>query len=313
MTTHHKGVVLMTFGSAQNAAEVPAYMRSVHRGHPPDPELVAEFQRRYEIVGWSPLVRITVEQAAALEQLLAERYGEGTFTVRAGMLHSSPTITDAVQELAAAGVEDILGIVLAPQYSPIIMGGYDRALAAAVAERAPGVPFSVAGPWHTVPHFVDDLAARVTEALRSFPDPDQVEILFTTHSLPRPVIDRDPEYLRQIRETIDLVVARAGLGADRWQFAYQSAGHTPEEWLTPDLKDLLPGLRERGRSDVLVVPVQFLADHLEILFDIDVAAKEEAEEAGLRFNRIELANTRPAFIEALADVVAREEASVTAR
>ncbi|MGH7921272.1 MAG: ferrochelatase [Candidatus Dormibacteraceae bacterium] len=310
MTGRH-GIVLMTFGSAENAAQVPRYLRSVRHGGTPDPELVAEFQRRYEIVGWSPLVRITLEQAAALERVLAERHGEGANLVRAGMLHSSPTIADAVSDLAAQGVDRILGIVLAPQYSALIMGGYDRALAAAVHELDRGVAWSVAGPWHRLPSFVDDLAERVTDALATFADPRQVEVLFTTHSLPRPVVERDPAYLAQIRETIDLVVARAGLRADQWQFAYQSAGHTPEEWLTPDLKDLLPAIRDRGLTDVLVVPVQFLADHLEILFDIDVAARQEAEEAGLRFSRIELANTRPAFIEALADVVDREVVGTT--
>ena len=137
-------------------------------------------------------------------------------------------------------------------------------------------------------------------------------IIFTAHSLPRPVVDRDRGYIDQLTETIDLVAERAGLARDRWQFAYQSAGHTPEEWLKPDLKDLLPGLREAGHDDVLVVPVQFLADHLEILYDIDVAAREEAEDAGLRFHRIDLPNTSPVFIRALAEVVEREEELVSA-
>ena len=123
------------------------------------------------------------------------------------------------------------------------------------------------------------------------------------------MVDRDPGYLDQIAETIDAVVERTGLERGRWQFAYQSAGHSPEEWLKPDLKDLLPGLRDDGHKAVLVVPVQFLADHLEILYDIDIAAREEAEEAGLAFNRIELMNTAP-FIRALADVALDQERSV---
>ena len=124
------------------------------------------------------------------------------------------------------------------------------------------------------------------------------------------MVDRDPGYLDQIAETIDAVVERTGLERGRWQFAYQSAGHSPEEWLKPDLKDLLPGLRDDGHKAVLVVPVQFLADHLEILYDIDIAAREEAEEAGLAFNRIELMNTAPTFIRALADVALDQERSV---
>ena len=307
MTPTH-GIVLMTFGSAQTAGEVPAYMRSVRHGGEPDPGVVAEFQRRYQVVGWSPLVRITQEQATGVERLLAERHGEGVYGVRAGMLHSAPTIDAAVRELSENGAQDYLGIVLAPQYSPLIMGGYDRALEAAVARHAEGAEWAVAEPWHRVPAFIDDLSDRLAAALGKLPDPDRTEVLFTTHSLPKTVLDRDPAYLEQIHETIALVVERAGLPPERWQFAYQSAGHTPEPWLTPDLKDLLRPLRERGRTAVLVVPVQFLADHLEILYDLDVAAREEAEEAGIAYHRVELPNTRPTFLAALADVVDRERA-----
>ncbi|HSR22131.1 MAG TPA: ferrochelatase [Candidatus Eisenbacteria bacterium] len=306
------GVLLMTFGSAQTADEVPAYLRSVRGGGDPDPAVVAEFQRRYELVGWSPLVRITLEQGEALQRALDESHGPGRFAVAVGMLHSDPRIDEAVRSLARAGAGRLIGIVLSPQYSPIIMGGYDRALAAAAGRELPGVEIRVAGPWHTAPSFVDELAGRVRQALERFPEPDRVPIIFTAHSLPRAVVDRDLDYIDQLVETIELVAARAGLAPERWQFAYQSAGHTPEEWLKPDLKDLLPGLRDAGHEDVLVVPVQFLADHLEILYDIDVAAREEAEEAGLRFHRIDLPNTSPVFIRALAEVVEREEGAVSA-
>src|SRR5206468_7938951 len=142
------------------------------------------------------------------------------------------------------------------------------------------------------------------EALDRLP-PDvrqRVPVLLTSHSLPKRVVDREPEYLDQLRETVDAIVERVGLAADRWQFAYQSAGHTPEEWLKPDMKDLMPGLRAAGHRRVLMVPVQFLADHLEILYDIDVAARQEAEAAGLEFHRIESLNCSPLFIEALAEI-----------
>ena len=295
----------MTFGSAQNVEEVPTYLRSV-RGGDPDPAVVAEFQRRYEIIGWSPLVRITREQGDALQRLL-DAQGTGRYVVAVGMLHSEPRIDEAVTALAERGVERVIGIVLSPQYSPIIMGRYDRALAAACDLHLPGAPVRVAGPWHTVPSFVDELAGRVTQALARLPNPSQVPLIFTAHSLPKAVVDRDRGYIDQLMETIDAVAERAGLAGERWQFAYQSAGHTPEEWLKPDLKDLLPGIRDAGYDDVLVVPVQFLADHLEILYDIDVAARREAEDAGLRFHRIDLPNVSPKFIEALAQIVHREE------
>lgn len=299
------GVLLMTFGSAQTADEVPAYLRSVRHGGDPDPVVVAEFKRRYQLVGWSPLVKITQEQGEALQRLLDE--GGGRYVVAVGMLHSEPTVAEGVRALAERGARSLIGIVLSPQYSSIIMGGYNRALTAACDLHLPGVEVRVAGPWHNTPSFVEELAGRVAEALARLSDSDRVPIIFTAHSLPKPVVDRDRGYIDQLMETIALVAERAGLRRDRWQFAYQSAGHTPEEWLKPDLKDLLPGIRDAGHDAVLVVPVQFLADHLEILYDIDVAARAEAEEAGLRFYRIELPNTSPMFIRALAEVVRREE------
>ena len=301
------GVLLMTYGSAANAEAVPAYLRSVRGGRDPDPELVAEFQRRYRLIGWSPLVRITGEQGAALQRLLDTDHGAGRYRVEVGMLHSEPGIEEAVARLAVAGVDRLVGIVLSPQWSPVIMGGYRRALDAAAWRLGPEAELVLAGPWHRTPAFLDALAEKVTEALDRL-DPE-VPVLFTAHSLPRAVVDRDPGYLGQVAETIDALVERTGLPRDRWQFAYQSAGHSPEEWLKPDLKDLLPGLRDAGHRSVLVVPVQFLADHLEILYDIDIAAREEATEAGLAFHRIELLNTSPRFIRALADVALDRERS----
>jgi len=302
-------VLLMTYGSAVTADDVPAYLRSVYRGRDPDPELVAEFQRRYRLVGRSPLVDITEAQAAALQDLLDAEHGAGRYLVAVGMLHSRPWIRDGVARLAEAGVRRLVGIVLAPQYSPIIMGGYGRAVDAAAGALGTGAVVTVAGPWHDTPAFLDALATRVREALDRLraAGEDDVPVILTAHSLPKSVVDRDTAYLDQLAETVDAVVRRAGLDPGRAWFAYQSAGHTPEEWLKPDLKDLLPGIRAAGHRAVLVVPVQFLADHLEILYDIDVAAREEAEEAGLSFHRIELPNTSLAFIRALADVVRREE------
>ena len=305
------GVLLMTYGSAVTADDVPAYLRSVYRGKDPDPELVAEFQRRYRLVGRSPLIERTREQGAALADLLAAEHRQGGYLVEVGMLHSRPGIDEAVARLADAGVRRVVGIVLAPQFSALIMGGYGRALDAAAARLAPDALVTVAGPWHRTPAFLDCLANRVEEArdrLAAAGEPD-APVIFTAHSLPKPVVERDTAYLDQLAETCEELAARAGLDRDRWQFAYQSAGHTPEEWLKPDLKDLLPGLRADGHRAVLVVPVQFLADHLEILYDIDVAAREEAEEAGIAFHRIELPNADPLLARALADVVAREQAA----
>ncbi len=306
------GVLLMTFGSAVTSAEVPAYLRSVRGGREPSSELISEFARRFDVIGRSPLIDITLEQAAALERRLTEHDGVDSAVVAAGMLHSEPSIATSLRGLIERGAMRVVAIVLAPQYSPLILTGYARALDAAVAEVAPLTPVRLAGAWHTMPSWIASLAERVHAALDGFDPGARVAVVFTAHSLPRPVVERDPDYMVQVHETIAAVVASAGLAADRWQFAFQSAGHTPEEWLTPDLVDVLPGIQRSGATDVLVVPVQFLTDHLEILYDIDVAAAEQARSAGLRFHRIAMPNAGSRLIDALAEVVHRELVTVQA-
>ncbi len=203
-------------------------------------------------------------------------------------------------------------IALAPQYSPIILAGYERTVAAWRAAH-PDIDVHIAGAWHLMPEWIAALAERVEEALAAL-DPavrSTIPIIFTAHSLPRPVVDRDPGYITQLRDTATAIAARLDLDNERWSFAYQSAGHTPEEWLTPDVKDLFPGFRDQGVTEILIVPLQFLADHLEILYDIDIAAGEEANEAGITMHRIALPNTQPMFIRALAAVVEREREGAT--
>ncbi len=305
------GVLLMTFGSAVTSADVPAYLRSVRGGRDASPELVAEFRRRFDVIGRSPLIDITLAQAARLESLLRERHPDVAFLVEAGMLHSAPNVPEALAALHQRGAAQVVAVVLAPQYSPLILSGYERALAAHAPERAPEVPVRVAGAWHLTPSWIASLSERVRAALdRDGGGSDHLGVVFTAHSLPRAVVERDPGYMAQIDATIAAVVDGAGIRDGEWTFAYQSAGHTPEEWLTPDLVDVLPHLRAAGKTDVLVVPVQFVADHLEILYDIDVAAAAQARAAGMRFHRIDMPNTAPLFVAALAEVVERELAAV---
>ncbi|HEX2325706.1 MAG TPA: ferrochelatase [Chloroflexota bacterium] len=301
------GLLLMTYGSPATLEDVPAYLASTRGGRPAPDDLVAEFRRRYALIGGSPLLRITREQAAATAARLNQAAPPGTrFVATVGMRHAPPLIADSLRDLTAQGAQRIGAVILSPQYSPYIMGGYHRAVDAAL-EAIPGVEVRVSTAWHLHPLFLDALAGRVQEALARFPagERERVPVILTAHSLPRPVVDREPNYVEQLQETVRAVVDRCALSPRRWQFAYQSAGHTPEEWLKPDLKDVLPGLRATGHRDVLVVPVQFLADHLEILYDIDVAAGQEAREAGLRLHRIESLNTMPLFVDCLA-AVARE-------
>ncbi|MFN2581710.1 MAG: ferrochelatase [Candidatus Dormibacteria bacterium] len=300
------GVLLMTFGSAVTADDVPAYLSSVRGGRAVADELVAEFQTRYRRIGRSPLIEITLEQAAALQGLLDVEDGARCYLVRAGMLHSEPRIARVIDELVAGGAAHIIAVVLSPQFSPIILAGYERALTAA-REAHPDVGIVRAGAWHMEPEWIESLATRVQEALATLPA--ETPLIFTAHSLPKAVVDRDPAYIEQLRDTARAVALQLGLAAGLWQFAYQSAGHTPEPWLTPDVKDLLPEMRERGVRTVLVVPVQFLTDHLELLYDIDIAAVDEAREHGIEMRRIAMPNAAPDLIRALAAVVHREAAA----
>jgi ferrochelatase len=175
------------------------------------------------------------------------------------------------------------------------MGGYVRALESAAAEL--GVGWSIAEAWHRTAELIGALAELVREA--ATPD---AAVIFTAHSLPRRVFEAEPEYVSQLRETAELIAPRVPLSPDGWRWAYQSAGHTQEEWLRPDLKELFPEIAASGRREVLIVPVQFLSDHLEVLYDLDIAAADEARAVGLRYRRIAMPNTRPAFIRALAAV-----------
>ena len=293
------GVVLMTYGAPSGDADVPRYLSAVRGGRAAEDALVAEMRRRYARIGGSPLIRITMEQAAALEREFGWRY-----VVAAGMRFSPPSIADAVREVVQRGAERIVGVCMSPQWSPLLMGGYRHELDAAA--RALRVTATMAGAWHREPAFIAQVAEKVRDALAVR---DSVVIL-TAHSLPKRVFESEPDYIAQLKETGELVAKAAGLRDGRWHWAYQSAGHTQEEWLRPDLVDLFPGIAAAGERDVLVVPVQFLADHLEVLYDLDVAAGEQAHDAGLVFRRIEMPNVSPAFIRALADVVRATERSL---
>jgi ferrochelatase len=283
------GVILMTYGAPAGDEDVGAYLARV-RGRAPAPELVTEMRRRYQVIGGSPLIEITRAQAEALGRAL----GPG-FRVRAGMRFSEPAIGDEVRALVADGATRVLGVPMSPQWSDRLMAGYERALA-----ESSSVPFALARSWWSAPAFVASISTAIHEALAKL-QPESPALVLTAHSLPRRVFEAEPGYIDDLRATARLVAEEAGLG--RWSFAYQSAGHTAEEWLRPDLVDLFPSFAAEGAADVLVVPVQFLADHLEVLYDLDVAAAAQARAAGLRYHRIPMPNTRRDFIDALAAIV----------
>jgi ferrochelatase len=257
-------------------------------------------------------VAITQKQANALERSLNDGASRGAWRVAAGMRFSEPTIGRVIGDLAADGVEEIIGLIISPQYSPILMSGYAQQVEEAAV--AAGVRFHMVGAWHRDTVFIRSLARRIHEGLAEMPgDAGQsAPVLLTAHSLPQRVYEREPDYVDQLKETARLVAEAVGLPDDRWHFAYQSAGHTPEEWLKPDMLDVLPILAEQGHRHVLLCPVQFVADHLETLYDIDIGGKEQADESGFEyFARVPAPNDAADFIEALGHVV-RSAAKVRA-
>jgi ferrochelatase len=291
------GVVLMTYGSPRDLDDVGAYITRVRGGREPDAALLSEFRRRYSVIGMSPLIEITQAQAAGLEQVLG-----ADFRVAAGMRFSEPSIALAVQDVSARGADQLIGLILSPQYSPLLMSGYVTAL----REAADGLPVRCVEAWHLNPAFIDVMASRIRRALAAYAG-EPVPVLLTAHSLPKRVVDREPGYVEQLHDTARAIAAAAELADEQWSFVYQSAGHTPEEWLKPDMLDVLPQLAAAGHRDVVVAPVQFLADHLETLYDVDVAGREQALAAGFEtFARVPAPNAEPDFIATLASVVRGE-------
>jgi len=297
------GVLLMTYGSpAADLHDLPQYLAAVRGGREPSDELVTEFRRRYELIGGSPLIPFTREQAAAVQERLRADGADAVATV--GMRFSAPSIADGLRALTVAGADRVTAIIMSPQQSDLLMGGYRRAIEAAANDLGSAVPaIDIPGPWFREPGFVRAVAERITASLADLAA--DVPVLLTAHSLPRRVAETEPGYVDELRETAELVAAEAGLADDRWQFCWQSAGHEPGAWMTPDFDDRLPDLGRAGHRGVLVAPIQFLADHLEILYDVDIAARQQAEAAGLAFARIESLNVSPTFISALARIALR--------
>jgi ferrochelatase len=276
----------MAYGSPERLEDVPAYYADIRGGRPVRPELLADLVTRYGALGIedeSPLNAITEETRAALERDL----GVPVFT---GMKHWHPRIADAVARALEAGATTIVGLVLAPHYSRLSIGDYREQVERALAGRAELV---FVESWHDDPGFVDFLADRVGGTDR--------HVVFTAHSLPARILDEGDPYQDQLLETARLVAERAGVSD--WSFSYQSESETGEPWLQPDILDHLEDLHGRGVRRVLLCPIGFVSDHLEIRWDLDTEAVEKARALGLELERIEMPNADPRFVWVLAALV----------
>ena len=283
----------MAYGSPSAIEDIPAYLADIREGKPVSDHAVEELVERYRRIGGrSPLDELTEAQRSGLEATLG-------IPVHVGMKHWRPRIAEAVDAALAGGAERIVGLVLAPHYSRLSIAGYQQRLMDALAGRAELV---FVESWHDHEPFLDVLADRVRAT--------DGHVVFTAHSLPERVLrDGDP-YRDQLLETSRLIAERADLRS--WSFAFQSASATGEPWLGPDILEELDRLHAEGVRKVLVCPVGFVSDHLEILWDLDVEARERAAELGLELERIRSLNDDPAFIDALAELV-RERVSVPSK
>ena len=289
----------MAYGSPATADDIRPYFEDIRSGRPVSDEAVAELAGRYRRIGGrSPLDEVTEAQRAALERELG-------IPVFVGMKHWRPRIAEAVERALESGATRVVGVVLAPHYSRMSVGEYRERLEAALEGR--DAELVLVESWHDDPAFVDVVAERVrgTDAW----------VVFTAHSLPERILASGDPYRDQLLETSGLVAERAGLG-ERWSFAFQSASATGEPWLGPDILEEIERLAGEGENKVLVAPVGFVADHLEILWDLDIEARDKAHELGLQCERTDSLNDDPRFVSALAGIVERarkKQPAVTGR
>ena len=294
------GVLVMAYGGPDNLDEVEPYLLDVRGYRPTAPAIVNEVRERYrEIGGRSPILERTQAQAQALEAAL-NIDGSAEFKTFTGMRHWRPYIKDSLAAMAQQGVTRAVTLAMAPHYSRLSIGAYDKKVdEAAVA----AIEIARIERWGLLPGYLDALAERVRAALERFPAGarDEVPILFTAHSLPRRILDWHDPYPDELQATTAALMER--LGRHPHQFAFQSAAMTPDPWLGPDAGECIASLARNGHKDVLIAPVGFVCEHVEILYDVDVVFRRQAEALGVHLERIEMLNTAPAMIAGLAGLV----------
>jgi protoporphyrin/coproporphyrin ferrochelatase len=290
-------VLLMAYGSPNSLDEVGEYLQQVRGGKMPTTEEVERLKERYrQVGGQTPLLRITLAQAKALQEKL--RSQRLNLSVHVGMKHWHPFIEDVVEKIAADDISGIVGLALAPHYSKLSIGGYANAVRRGLAKSKRTVPFTMVESWHKQQSLISALTRRVRDGLEKFDEPAGAIVLFTAHSLPKRFVEEDDPYRSQLQETSQLVASNAGV--ELWDFAFQSAGQPVDAWLGPSIKEKIAELTGRGFRELLVCPVGFVSDHLEILYDLDIEAKAYASSQGIRLERTASLNDDPEFIDAIA-------------
>jgi ferrochelatase len=295
------GVLVMAHGTPRTLDELPGFYTEIRRGRPPSADQLTDLEARYRAIGGpSPLNAVTASQAAGIGRVLEEAE-PGRFVVRHGSRFAEPRIEDAAEELAEVGASEVVGIVLAPHSSRASVGEYARRARDAAA--AHGLRLEMVDHWYEVPGFAALVAGRVADAVGTLPVAARSDatVLFTAHSVPTALVDAGDDYPEQVATSARAVAEEAGL--QRFAVAWQSAGRTEQQWLGPDVRDVIAAEGSRRVPGVVVCPIGFVSDHLEVLYDVDVEARAAADSAGMAFARTRSFNDDPEFCALLATVV----------
>ena len=297
-----RAVLMLAYGSPDALDDMEAYLNDIRGGRPMSEEFVAEFRGRYaQIGGRSPLNERTVEQAKATEAVLRARGHD--LPVYVGMRHWTPWIKDVVAQMHADGVEEVVAIVMAPHYSKMSIGRYWEKVGEARQAAGSSIRFAFVDSWCWQPKLLKVQEAFVRAGLEKFSGEarKKVKVVFSAHSLPARLLKVGDPYDDELKGNAKTLAKR--LGDVDWTFSYQSVAHTGEPWLGPQIEDVIVDLAGEGYRNVLVAPIGFVCDHVEILYDIDIGVQKIAKKQGVRVERIESMNSNPVFVEAVADAV----------
>lgn len=297
----------MAYGGPNNLAEIPGYLADIRSGRVTTTAVLEEITHNYsQIGGKSPLLAFTQAQAQAIASYLNPQQ----FRVYLGMRHWSPWIEESIGQMLADGITHAVSLVLAPHYSQMSIAKYQEKIRAGLEMYRGQIAFAHIDSYHDVPGLIEPLAERLRAGLGQWPEAERqdVHVVFSAHSLPTRILKSGDPYDSQLRETAQLVATAVGLPPQQWSWSYQSAGRSPEPWLGPQLEEYIPELAAQGVKNIVSMPIGFVCDHVEILFDIDIEAQAAAKEHGIRLERPSALNTDPVFMKQLADLITEKAA-----
>jgi ferrochelatase len=298
----------MAMGGPDCLENVEPYLKEVRGGRPTSPELIEEIKERYRMTGGrSPVLEVTREVARQLEDRL-NRLGGSPYRVHVGLRHWHPFIKDTFADLLRDRPEQVIAVCMAPQYSSLSIGAYIQKVEEARSSLAADCPISYVKSWHRHPRLIAAIAENVESGLRNFPIERRgtVPILFTAHSLPERILEMKDPYPDEVQGTVEAVCSLMHQPIAR--LAYQSQGRTGEKWLGPPVEAVVEELYAEGHRDLLMAPIGFLCDHVEVLFDLDIELKQVAAAKGMRLERIPMLNASPALVDTLVSVVQDHQA-----